>query len=105
MFFVVFANDNLGMIEVRKKIRPTHRQYLRDHNHPVNVVFGGPMLDQQAEDMNGTLLIIEAAELQHVDAFVQDDPYSLAGLFQNIEIRPWNWSLGKPEGVVDETVA
>lgn len=105
MYFVVFGNDKKAMVDTRKQVRPSHRDYLRKHNHPVKVVLGGPLLDQHAQDMNGTLLVVEAAELQQVEAFLKEDPYSIAGLFQNVEIRPWSWGLGKPEDVVNETVA
>ncbi|MNP73759.1 YciI-like protein [compost metagenome] len=47
--------------------------------------------------MTGTLLVIEAASLPEVEAFMQDDPYVQAGLFASIQIRPWHWSLGNPE--------
>ncbi|MNW21367.1 YciI-like protein [compost metagenome] len=47
--------------------------------------------------MNGTLLVVEAMSLSEVQAFLGDDPYVRAGLFEHIEIRPWNWGLGNPE--------
>ncbi|PXB68003.1 hypothetical protein C0046_41155, partial [Pseudomonas aeruginosa] len=40
---------------------------------------------------------VEAASLDEVQAFLADDPYVRAGLFQRVEIRPWNWSLGAPD--------
>ena len=32
-----------------------------------------------------------------VMAFVGNDPYMQAGLFERVEVRPWDWSLGNPE--------
>ena len=60
MYFVVFATDKREMGEVRQRVRPSHREYLRHHHHPVKVVIGGPTLDSTTEQMNGTLLVIEA---------------------------------------------
>ncbi|MDT4886907.1 YCII-related domain protein [compost metagenome] len=47
--------------------------------------------------MNGSLLVVEAASLAEVQAFLDDDPYVRAGIFERVEIRPWNWGLGNPE--------
>lgn len=97
MHFVVFATDKAGMCEVRAKVRPSHRKYLRHHDHPVRVLLGGPTLDDSEEHMNGTMLVIEAESLQQVRQYVNQDPYSQAGLFSAVEIRPWSWGLGVPE--------
>jgi uncharacterized protein YciI len=65
--------------------------------HRVVVRLGGPTLDDAGAAMNGTLLVVEAASLAEVEAFIEDDPYVQAGLFASIQIRPWHWSLGNPE--------
>lgn len=43
--------------------------------------------------MNGTLLIVEADDIERVRAFVKDDPYSRAGLFASVDVRAWNCGL------------
>nr|ACZ51381.1 hypothetical protein [Pseudomonas sp. NyZ402] len=96
-FFAVFATDHEGTQALREKLRPTHRAHLRAPGiHHVVVRLGGPTLNDASAAMNGTLLVVEAASLPEVEAFLQDDPYVQAGLFSRIEIRPWSWSLGNP---------
>lgn len=98
MFFVMFATDKPGHAQVRASVREPHRLYLRDPGtHKVRVHLGGPTLDEESEQMNGTMLVIEADSIDEVRAFVADDPYSQAGLFSAVEIRPWNWGLGQPK--------
>ncbi|MDB6143480.1 MAG: hypothetical protein JWP80_2524 [Pseudomonas sp.] len=97
-FFAVFATDNPDTEALRQRLRPTHQAHLRaPESHRVVVRLGGPTLNDSGAAMNGTLLVIEAASLPEVEAFMQDDPYVQAGLFASMEIRPWNWSLGNPE--------
>lgn len=97
-FFAVFATDHPDRLALRQRLRPSHQAHLRSPDaHHVVVRLGGPTLDEEGTAMNGTLLVIEAASLPEVEAFLQDDPYVQAGLFANIQIRPWNWSLGNPE--------
>ena len=57
-------------------------------------VLAGPTLDNAAGRMNGTLLILAAADLQAAQRFVQADPYSEAGVYQRVEIRPFVCGLG-----------
>lgn len=97
-YFAVFATDKPDMHEVRERVRPVHRSYLRAATqHGVFVRLGGPTLEPQCDAMNGTLLVIEAEGIDDVMAFVNSDPYMQAGLFDRVEIRPWDWSLGNPE--------
>ncbi|WP_027794103.1 YciI family protein [Paraburkholderia acidipaludis] len=97
-FYAVFATDKPDMRDVRERVRPVHRTYLRSAmQHGVFVRLGGPTLAPRGDAMNGTLLVIEAEGLDDVMAFVSNDPYMQAGLFDRVEIRPWDWSLGNPE--------
>ncbi|MBQ0757122.1 MAG: hypothetical protein KBT54_08450 [Amphritea sp.] len=97
MYFVVFATDKPGMASARAEARPTHREYLRQHDHPVRVRVGGPTFNASAEQMNGTMLVIEADEIKQVHEYLKGDPYQAAGIFESIEVRPWSWGLGLPE--------
>jgi uncharacterized protein YciI len=48
--------------------------------------------------MNGTLLVVEAGSIEEVCAFLADDPYVQAGLFEALEVRPWRCGIGDPGG-------
>ncbi|MFK3973304.1 YciI family protein [Pseudomonas sp. NPDC087358] len=97
-FFVVFGTDKPGTQATRLRLRPWHRAHLRaPGRHEVIVRLGGPTLEESGQAMNGTLLVIEAAEQGDVEAFMRDDPYVQAEMFSRLEIRLWNWSLGNPE--------
>jgi uncharacterized protein YciI len=101
MYFVVFATDKPGSQSIRNATRPAHREYLRNPGkHAVTVRVGGPTLRDDGTTMNGSLLIVEAENLEAVRAFAADDPYSRAGLFETVAIRPWNWGLNNPPSSV-----
>ena len=97
MYYVVFATDRTGREAARAAIRPRHRAFLRDPRpHPVRVVLGGPTLASEGGAMNGTLLVVQAERIEDVQAFVHDDPYMHADLFESLVVRPWAWGLGAP---------
>jgi uncharacterized protein YciI len=97
MYFAIWATDRDGMLSERQRVRDAHRERLRNPvGHAVRVVAGGPTLSETDGAMNGSLLIVEADSVESVRRFIADDPYSLAQVYANVQIRPWNWSLGRP---------
>jgi uncharacterized protein YciI len=96
-YFAVWARDRPGMLEDRKRVREAHRARLLEGAPGVRVVLGGPTLDD-AGDMAGSLVVIEAADIAQVRAFVAGDPYVEAGVYDpaSLQILPWQWGIGRP---------
>jgi len=86
-FFAVFATDKPGMRDVCEHVRPNHRSWLRSAAHGVLVRLVCPTLAPQCDPMNGTLLVVEAEGIDDVMAFVSNDPYIQAGLFDRVDVR------------------
>lgn len=97
MYFAVMGSDRAGTQALRLELRPAHREWLRHPgSHPIKVLHGGPLKDAQGA-MNGTLLVVEAPDLQAVQAFLAEDPYCRNQLFAQLDVREWMWSLGGPQ--------
>ncbi len=47
--------------------------------------------------MNGSMLIVEAGSIEDARAIAERDPYFKAGLFADVQVRPWNWTVGNPD--------
>lgn len=95
--FLIFATDKPGLLELRKATRETHRVYIREPNaHEVTVVYAGPTLDDAGE-MNGSLLVVQAPSKEAVMRFAAGDPYAQAQLFASTEIREMKTGLVRPE--------
>lgn len=102
MLYAVWATDAPGSGEARLRVREAHRSRLRAPGaHPVQVLQAGATLDGSACAMNGTLLIVQAADLAAVRAFVDADPYVEAGVYASVEIRPWRCGLGPLSDIAD----
>jgi hypothetical protein len=80
--FVLTCLDKPKSLDVRLGAREAHLAWVKDQ--PVK--FAGPFLDE-AGDMAGSLLVIEAADLAAAQAFNAADPYTKAGLWASVEIR------------------
>ena len=89
--FVFIAHDKPGALDLRVATRPAHRAFL--DAHAAMIVLGGPILDE-AGDMAGSLMILEAEDRAAVERFAAEDPYAKAGLFVSVEVRPWRLAVG-----------
>ena len=94
-FFVIFCSDKPNVLELRRKLRPEHRCYLREHGMALDVVLGGPTLESSENTMNGTLLVVRAYSEDEVREFLKHDPYVKAQLFSDVTIRPWVPGIAK----------
>ncbi|WP_297510659.1 YciI family protein [uncultured Caulobacter sp.] len=88
--FVVYCKDKPGALELRMATRPTHLDYL---NGATLVKAAGPLLSDAGEPI-GSMLILEAEDRAVAQAFVDNDPYTLAGLFERVEIQGWRVGVG-----------
>ena len=95
MLFAIIATDRPGMLETRLSTRPEHLAYLEALGE--ELIFAGPFLDEN-EKPNGSLVVIEADNLAAAEAVAANDPYTLAGLFETVQIRAWKWAINNKEG-------
>ena len=85
MLFVVIAIDKEDALALRQATREAHFAYARETG---GIRLGGPFLDAN-ENMAGSLIIFEAADLDAAKKWHAGDPYVKAGLFARSEVRPW----------------
>jgi uncharacterized protein len=96
MLFAIICTDKPNQLDLRLATRSEHVAYLKSLNDKAKLA--GPFLDD-AEDMNGTLVIVDAADRAAAQVIADNDPYAKAGLFQTVDIRAWRWALKNPEAV------
>jgi uncharacterized protein YciI len=94
MLFALLCTDKPNSLELRTKVRPDHVAHLNALGSAMKTA--GPFLDE-AGNPNGSLVIIEAANMAEAKAMAAQDPYAKAGLFASVEIKPWRWTLKNPE--------
>ncbi|MCT7377246.1 YciI-like protein [Chelativorans salis] len=96
MIFVILCQDKPGHLQVRMDTRPEHVAHLEKLNAAGTLKFAGPFLDDEGKPC-GSMVAVEAEDSAAAEAIAKADPYALAGLFESVEIRPWNWVFNKPE--------
>ena len=89
MLFVVTAIDKENSLPLRMATREAHFAYAQETGV---IRLGGPFLGP-ADEMAGSLIVFEAADLDAAKAWHAGDPYVKAGLFAHSEVRPWKMTF------------
>jgi uncharacterized protein YciI len=89
--FVALCRDIENGLALRRSVREQHLAHVRALP-PGFIRLAGPFLDEAGE-MCGSMFIFEAEGRAAVDAVFARDPYVIAGLFAEIDIRPWRVTI------------
>ncbi|GAB5467660.1 MAG: YciI family protein [Rhodospirillales bacterium] len=84
MLFALYCKDKADHLQVRKDTRDSHLAYLKGFAD--SMVFGGPLLAEDGTTPIGSLLVVDLADREAVEAFAAGDPYAKAGLFAETRI-------------------
>ena len=94
MIYALICTDKPHALQVRLDNRNAHLEFLDGLGKGLKAA--GPFLDDDG-NMTGSLVVIEASNRDEALAISEEDPYARAGLFESVEIRPWNWVIKNPE--------
>jgi uncharacterized protein YciI len=90
MLIALIAIDRPDALQIRLDNRAAHLAYVAETGV---VEMAGPFLDA-AGDMCGSLLILNVEALENAQQWADDDPYTVAGLFQSVSLKPWKKVIG-----------
>tara|TARA_R110000868_G_scaffold6550_8_gene37094 strand:- start:8660 stop:8956 length:297 start_codon:yes stop_codon:yes gene_type:complete len=93
MLFLVHTRDKPGALDIRLATREAHLAWLKAAGSAIKAA--GPWLGSDDKPA-GSLLIVEMADRAALDAWLAQDPYALAGLFQSVEAAPYKWVFSPP---------
>lgn len=92
MLFALIAYDRPGAVARRIELRPDHLKHLDALGD--KLVLAGPFLDE-AENMVGSIVVVEAESLDAARAIYARDPFMTGGLFDSVTIKPWRIGINK----------
>ena len=92
MKFVIHGFDGPDGEAKRKIHRPAHLAKMEPLDQAGRVVLAGPLTDK-----TGRLIIIEAASLEEAKRFADEDPYTIHGVFERVEVHPFTQVFPKAQ--------
>lgn len=94
MLFAIICTDKKNSLDLRKRTREQHLDYIKPLGDRLKLA--GPFYQgDDMGDMNGSLLVVETDTLEQARKIAAADPYAQAGLFETVEIRPWNLLINR----------
>lgn len=91
MKFVILGFDGPEGQAKRKVHRSAHLASLERLNQDGRIIMAGPFTDQ-----TGSLIIIQADSLEEAKRIAKDDPYAVQGIFERLEVHPFQQVLPSP---------
>ena len=88
MIFAILLMDRPGTGELRIQVRPEHRAYLAQLSD--RMAFAGPLISDDGNTPIGSLLAIDFASRADVEAWLKDEPYTKAGVYEKPVIHAFN---------------
>lgn len=89
-WFALIGRDRPDGLEHRKQHRPAHLEHMARLDAAGRLRYGGPLLSEQGV-MAGSLIILEADDLEAARRTYAEDPYVVHGVFATcdiVETRP-----------------
>ena len=93
MLYALLCDDKPNSLQLRLDTRAEHVAFLSGLGDALK--FAGPFLDENDKPC-GSLVVIEADSREAAKETADRDPYALAGLFETVTVRPWNWAIKNP---------
>src|SRR5436190_12669864 len=94
MLFAILCEDVPGSLAKRVESRPAHLQRLKALQETGRLVLAGPHPAIEAQDpgpagFTGSLIVAEFASRDAAVAWAAEDPYSTAGVFARVTVKPF----------------
>jgi len=89
MYFAIIGHDGPDAPVLREQFLADHLAYIESVLEREDLIrVAGLLRDAPAEATTGSLLVVEAEDEARVRAFVEDDPYYRAGVWERLLITP-----------------
>lgn len=95
MWYVIYSQDKDNALPQRLQARPAHLARLQDLLSEGRLLLAGPRPAIDAADPGpagflGSLVVARFESLVDAQAWADADPYVAAGVYQRVEVSPFN---------------
>jgi len=101
MIFAILLMDKPGTEALRIRVRPEHRAYLARLSD--RIAFAGPLTSEDGQKTVGSLLAIDFPSRLDLDVWLNDEPFTKAGVYEkpNIHVfhNVWAQKAGFPSAL------
>lgn len=94
MLYAIIGRDVAASLELRRGARPAHLARIEALKAAGRLILAGPFPAIDSDDpgpagFSGSLIVAEFASLEEAQAWAADDPYAHAGVYAQVEVKPF----------------
>jgi len=93
--FLIIGHGAEGIDSIPDELVAQHRRYLREAGYLDCFIERGPLLSDDGGRWMGSAMLVELPDRTSVDAMLAQHPYSLEGVYAQVETHPWEFG-GRP---------
>ncbi|MCG8595411.1 MAG: YciI family protein [Kiloniellales bacterium] len=87
MPYAIITVDKPNSLGLRNQTRAEHLAYLEANKE--KLLAAGAKIDDEGEGGYGGVILVDTEDRAEAEAFIQNDPFTKAGLFAGIEVVRW----------------
>jgi len=94
MWYAIISQDKKSSLALRKTHRPAHLARLNELNDDGRILIAGPHPAVDSPDpgeagFTGSLVVADFDCLESAQAWADQDPYLLNGVYQSVVVKPY----------------
>lgn len=87
MPYVIVTKDKPDSLDLRTSVRGVHLEYLVANKD--KLLAAGAMIEDDGTGGHGGVLIVDTDDRAEAEAFIENDPFTKAGLFESVTVSRW----------------
>ncbi len=87
MPYAIQTQDKPGHGRLRAELRDAHLAYL--DSHLGTLLAAGALIHDDGTGGHGGILIVDTDDRAEAEAFIAEDPFTKAGLFESVTVTRW----------------
>jgi uncharacterized protein YciI len=98
MPYVIQTQDKPDSAQIRAQARPAHLEYLTRNQD--KLLAAGALIDDDGTGGHGGVLIVDTDDRAEAERFINEDPFSKAGLFAKVTVTRWRKAFFNKEKLI-----
>jgi uncharacterized protein YciI len=98
MPYIIQTKDKANGAAIRAQARPAHLEYLTRHKD--KLLAAGALIDDDGTGGHGGVLIVDTDDRAEAERFINEDPFTKAGLFEMITVTRWRKAFFNKEKLI-----
>ncbi len=87
MPYVIVTKDKPDSLDLRTSVRGVHLEYLVTNKD--KLLAAGAMIEDDGTGGHGGVLIVDTDDRAEAETFIENDPFTKAGLFESVTVSRW----------------